>query len=84
MEKMYGTLLDIKKQIESIEELGYDLDSIPVIMTDDDEMNGIHTSWKSSGIIEEWELKSMRRYTSISLPVEFEKLDGFRLFYLVS
>lgn len=79
----YTTLGDIKRQIRLVEERGYDIDAIPVLLTDDDEMNGIHTAWKNEGLVDGIELKNIGRFSHLSLPREFDEIKDKHLFYLV-
>ena len=39
------TIGDLKAYIEELESNGYDLNTIPVYLGDDDELNGIHNGW---------------------------------------
>lgn len=73
------TLADIKEEIERIEHAikgtSLELKDIPVVMTDDDEFNGIHTAWGDSSLID---TKSLiddleSTYAGISIPDSFRK-----------
>ncbi len=84
MKKPYTTLADLKEQIDTIKKLGYDLENIAVMISEDDEVNGFHTAWNRQGLsngkeLLEFESESMM---NISLPYKIKGSED-ELFYLI-
>lgn len=85
MKKPYNTMADLKVMIERVEKLGYNLEEIPVLIGDDDELNGVHTSWHEQELLDREGLEDLEKgYTSVSIPRTLEKGKKTDMFYLLS
>ena len=86
MSKPYTTLADIKRALDAMEAVGnYDLENIPVLIGDDDEMNGIHTAWNRQGFISRHELEELEKdcFVNVSTPRKTKEDKKTDMFYLI-
>ena len=85
MKEIYNTLADVKRVILALEETGYDLEKIPVLIGDDDELNGVHTSYHEQELLSRVAIEDMQEsYTHVSLPKSLQKGKRTDMFYLIS